>query len=651
MQDLKLTAESIRDFPISTFENWYESNFSIISKIADQLNTDLMGYSIQSGANTLAFYSIRIKDKDSFIDKILSVVNDASELERIKSKYKNGFIIQDIIQDLIGARLVMYFDNDIDMPINYFDLYPAFTIDEAKIYNLHPKDSPLFDSNILVIKNRLESICTKVSMGQKNSGYESVHLIVRYQQPYAFIRDVCNSNTINLCSNATDALELTPDNSILDKFPIEIQIRTVLQHTWAQIEHKMNYNLIKRRSEVQISDKTFQDDLKFHKSLLNSAEYHQKIMYERFSKHRHITTTLTDKGIHYGNRLSYFDSAEAAEIDSINKRLHNGNSLTILNDLLVISGKLEVKYKQSFFNMSHEQEIEPWGRKRIILLIIGYLMLYSETSEQKSIYSRLKSKKLFSKNIDSSVITLFEYIRSMDTYFRWKHTSTENEKALVSDPLVAYRSAGAYIKVRNFRRGIHVMFDAIKYNFFSRQCSLDNNSNYLNKMHFLRRIGEYYFMLYLNHEVDYQKCLYEACNYTTDSIDCSDGPSNSNALADEKLKIVSNILIFNFYRYIIELKENQNIDNYKVVITKYRTFAKQVSSYASKTPDKIGKIHMANILIIYFTGHKDKAIELLKSLQCTLISNNNAEIQLISNSIFNYIEEEKNGGVKATHTP
>lgn len=126
----------------------------------------------------------RVKTPDSFIKKI----------ERKKWKYKNPFLE---ITDTIGFRIVSYYREDIDKIIKV--LFNEFDID--------------FENSV----NKL------VNLDPDRMGYLSVHYV---------------------CSLKKDRLLQDELEEIKEDFKFEIQIRTALQHAWAEIDHKLRYKTL-----------------------------------------------------------------------------------------------------------------------------------------------------------------------------------------------------------------------------------------------------------------------------------------------------------------------------------------------------------------------------------------------------------------------
>lgn len=191
---------------IENCEKWYDVNYSIYNSCAQTLKN-----LIEKILNTskIPFHSIdyRIKTKNSFIEKCK------------KEKYDDP-ISQ--ITDVCGLRIIGYTNHDIKMIQsiieNEFLIDTENSIDKSKIMN---------DDQV---------------------GYRSIHYVA------------------SIKPNRAELTEYQEYKNI--KF--EIQIRTLLQHAWAEIEHDRNYKFsgelpseIKRRfylvaGSLELLDREFE---------------------------------------------------------------------------------------------------------------------------------------------------------------------------------------------------------------------------------------------------------------------------------------------------------------------------------------------------------------------------------------------------------
>lgn len=168
--------------------------------------------------------SFRIKDMESLSNKL------------VRKNYKYDSIDQ--ITDILGLRIILYFEDDIYKVEEI--IKSQFTVDE---------------------KNSMD----KRSFDEDRFGYRSLHYIV-----------------------SLDEKRLTlPEYSLFSNMKFEIQIRSILQHSWAEIEHDIGYKGVDeipskaKRTFYRLAALLEQADIEFVKlkSELNSheSEVSQKI--------------------------------------------------------------------------------------------------------------------------------------------------------------------------------------------------------------------------------------------------------------------------------------------------------------------------------------------------------------------------------------
>lgn len=129
--------------------------------------------------------SSRIKTKDSLENKLISKEDKYSDIKEVT--------------DIVGCRIISYFEDDVEEIVKI--IRREFNIDE------------------------LNSINKKDILESNKFGYLSYHLV---------------------CSVNKERLSL-PEYKKYKDIKIEIQIRSILQHAWAEIEHDIGY---KNRSEI-----------------------------------------------------------------------------------------------------------------------------------------------------------------------------------------------------------------------------------------------------------------------------------------------------------------------------------------------------------------------------------------------------------------
>lgn len=131
--------------------------------------------------NDIRFHTIesRVKNKQSLADK----------LSRKKGKYKN----LDEITDLVGCRIITFFEDDVEKAVNV--LRSEFTIDQEN------------------------SIDKKEILDPDRFGYLSYHIVCSINEERTSLREYRRYKGLRF----------------------EIQVRSILQHAWAEIEHDVGY--------------------------------------------------------------------------------------------------------------------------------------------------------------------------------------------------------------------------------------------------------------------------------------------------------------------------------------------------------------------------------------------------------------------------
>lgn len=157
--------------------NWYDKNFSLYQRFSKEMS-DIIEKILRT--NKISYHSInyRVKEKDSYVSKCQ------------KDKYKNPIME---VMDISGIRIIAYTNQDV---IKICDVIKKhFNIDTDNSGN----KAEILDDN-------------KV-------GYLSVHYIAQF-----------NDDRTSL-----------PEYEEFKELKSEIQVRTLLQHAWAEIEHDKNY--------------------------------------------------------------------------------------------------------------------------------------------------------------------------------------------------------------------------------------------------------------------------------------------------------------------------------------------------------------------------------------------------------------------------
>lgn len=131
-----------------------------------------------------------VKNKNFFVMSIQHRTKTANSLGKKIEKKKGKYSELKDITDLCGFRIICYFSDAVDVIADA--IRNKFCVDE---------------------KN---SVDKRASLNSNEFGYLSVHIVASLPDNGEYDSDICG-------------------------IPFEIQIRTVLQHVWAEIEHDLGY--------------------------------------------------------------------------------------------------------------------------------------------------------------------------------------------------------------------------------------------------------------------------------------------------------------------------------------------------------------------------------------------------------------------------
>ncbi len=293
---------------IETCKRWYDNNFSIYNSCGETITKLLEKMLI---TNNIPFHSIeyRIKTKDSFIEKCN------------KDKYDDP-ISQ--ITDICGIRIIGYTNLDVkniqSVIENEFEIDKENSVDKSKV------------------------------MKDDQVGYRSVHYIAKINGPRANLTEYQEYKGIHF----------------------EIQIRTLLQHAWAEIEHDRNYKFrgelpreIKRRfylvsGTLELLDREFDQIAKdidtyaeniriqTEKGILeediNSTSLIEYLAI-KFKDHDIVNKSLNGDDKEIIDELSAFGIKKLKDLDEIisekilyatKHTLREGNYLGLLRDIMIL---------------------------------------------------------------------------------------------------------------------------------------------------------------------------------------------------------------------------------------------------------------------------------------------------------------------------
>ncbi len=286
----------------------------------------------------ISYHSIvsRVKEKNSLDKKIEN-----------KDKYEN----LNEVTDIVGCRIITYFEDDVEKIVDLIE--KEFTIDKEN------------------------SIDKKKILDPEKFGYLSYHIVCTINAQRGKLIEYQNYKEI--------------------KF--EIQIRTILQHAWAEIEHDIGY-----KTEVQVPS-DFRRKFSRLAGMLEMVD-------DEFTRLKHdikgYVQNISEKGLDDTDinfesiKVLTEKSADMKEISKHVKtklKLDDYNLFNTQNDAL-INWMLEIINKFTSFNKINELELAINTNKKVIKTFC-----VSWINANPEVYERLKST-----GISYSILGIYYYI-------------------------------------------------------------------------------------------------------------------------------------------------------------------------------------------------------------------------------------------------
>ena len=203
---------------LTTIMSEYYQNIDLYHKFSHDVN-DIIHTLLEVNHIKISNMAIRIKSEEATRNKVM---------------YKNKYNHLDEITDILGVRIIALFENDVDKILSLLE--DTFEICE------------IVDKRKKQLKNRIEF------------GYNSLHIIAKF----------------------TDSRCQLVEYQKYQDMRFEIQLRTVLQHAWAEVEHGLGYKShyepptsIKRKlyrlaATLEILDEEF-ENIRYEIALYNKS--------------------------------------------------------------------------------------------------------------------------------------------------------------------------------------------------------------------------------------------------------------------------------------------------------------------------------------------------------------------------------------------
>ena len=612
----KDTLLQLQDWVRRDFEDWYDSATPIISAVERKVYKDLTTFSEQLHSHQLVKLSVRRKAKESFVNKIWSKLHGRRDPQLRERFGRTKIGPEDLVQDLVGARFIMYAGRDQLLPLGFLSFWQELRVEELGIYSIFPEDSPFFPRELY---EQMKGLSANVVAGvqQKDSGYESIHAIARIDKDYARVRQsVASSNGRRRLSNLTttdqlDAIMQLSDrewdglrnlqnltskkasvieeierrisvaeqseNELLDRISFEVQIRTALQDNWAQIEHQVRYG---QEKAAGATGSPFARSAT-SKELLNQAFKAQTILTSALEQSQRLipmivgydSDQLEIKSLTLGKRGTFFDDPDIADVlnrtndlnTRLEKQLERGQQDDdILEKLLGEINQLSTDSGTDFRLFKIDEKPEYWGRRRYILLMLGYVLLKGNKKQRVCVVSWFKAGTKNSRMPQDpywAATYIYDHIRFVDTHFRKNSRKYEN---YFSDPLLAYRVAGLAVQRGEFHKAMHELDTAIQLGFIEKFHETDpNNLVILNHARFERRCAQYHWWTYLSNRVENADELFAAIERARNVLEMKDtdiipydiegfSPAQrTDVLRHEQRSAAMSFLLYSFHRFIL----------------------------------------------------------------------------------------------------
>ena len=203
---------------LTTIMSEYFQNIDIYQKLSHDVG-DIINTLLEVNHIKISNMSVRIKTEEALRNKVM---------------YKNKYNHLDEITDILGVRIITLFETDIDTILDLLEN----TFEVCEIVDKRKKERT----------NRIEF------------GYNSLHVIVKF----------------------TDSRCQLVEYQKYQDIRFEVQIRTVLQHAWAEVEHGLGYKsfyeppmTVKRKlnrlaAALEILDEEF-ENIRYDISLYNQS--------------------------------------------------------------------------------------------------------------------------------------------------------------------------------------------------------------------------------------------------------------------------------------------------------------------------------------------------------------------------------------------
>jgi putative GTP pyrophosphokinase len=225
------------------------------------------------------------KHNIKFVSVYYRVKTVSSFIEKIERKSYEKPLEE--IEDICGVRIICYYQSDIEK-------ISSIITSEFKIHNSEDKEDKLKADQF---------------------GYRSLHFIASIKQSWTNV----------------------PNYRDLEELKVEIQVRTILMHAWAEIEHNLAY-----KSDQHIPEQFKRKLYRISAKLEEADEQFEELKKESKSHQKELLKRAKEKTLKFTNDTEInLDTLQAFLDYYFPKRQKNiGNSSSLLDDILKYGFKL-----------------------------------------------------------------------------------------------------------------------------------------------------------------------------------------------------------------------------------------------------------------------------------------------------------------------
>ncbi len=493
----KWTGLTLADVERLDEQGWVEiySELEATLEFASELiRGELGAFAAQSGRSRLAMTHVRVKKRDSFVNKMLRLVEDRERLEEKFNELGPALSVFELVNDLVGGRMIFYFERDILEGILFWLGYPTYVPLEIASW---VQDISGFDSE-LARPLWLKAVLAPVP---KRSGYEALHLILTVDPDLLVARfeGWCHKQNTQQQSAGfpwgalkADFPDLRERIRALDGLTFEIQCQTILEHTWAEVEHRFRYSPDKFEEGAEPRDEDQTRTFRNFKAILRAAQMHQNSIRTGFGRWDSDEDAMVGRStsVNLGERANFWTNpAERKEIETLDQEIGwalfkdrrdkekpSGDTWKPVMDRFDATVARLGQGKPRGTNLLRKTKAldpEEYGRRRTLLLLAGFILGHAwspggkfDDAEEQNVRHRA-AKAYLEANLPTEAIPwvfprvaavrLYEHLRILDEWF-WR--TTENE--VFHDPLIVARAASVHYRhFGSFRRANQLLDEGL----------------------------------------------------------------------------------------------------------------------------------------------------------------------------------------------